>query len=216
MGELLAEVIPLAIGAAISPMVFLGAIAVMTGPEPLRHGCAYAIGVAIPLLVVTVLAVTLGHAFSLPDASNSVKGWIDIGFGAVLVLLGVRAVRRPPKAAKPRDRPQRGGLGRLVAMGAGLMTSNVTTFALYIPAMKLIQESGVSTTDEVAAIAIVLAITMALVLVPLAIVAIAPKASERVLTRAGDWLGSHRRTIAIALCFGFGAYLIIHGLARAL
>ena len=101
-------------------------------------------------------------------------------------------------------------------MGAGLMTSNVTTFALYLPAMKLIQESGVSTTDEVTAIAIVLAITMALVLVPLAIVAIAPKASGRVLTRAGAWLGSHRRTLALALCFGFGAYLVVHGLARAL
>ena len=111
MGELLAQVIPLALGAAVSPMVFFGAIAVMTGPEPLRHGGAYALGAAMPLLVVTVLAVTLGHAFSLPDASDSVKGWIDIGFGAVLVLLGARAVRRPPKAAEPRDRPERGGLG---------------------------------------------------------------------------------------------------------
>ena len=99
-------------------------------------------------------------------------------------------------------------------MGAGLMTSNVTTFALYIPALKLIEESGVDVADEVVALAIVLVITMALVLIPLAIVAIAPGTSERVLTRAGDWLAAHRRSLSIVICFGLGAYLLIKGFGK--
>ncbi len=206
--------IPLALGAAVSPLVFLGGIAVMTGPNPIKHGCAYAAGVAIPLLAVTAVAVILGHAFSLPEASDTVKGCIDLGFGAVLVLLGVRALSRPPAPAKPQKRPQGQGLGRFVAMGSGLMASNVTTFALYIPALKLIEESGVNRADEVLAVAVVLAITMALVLIPLAVVAIAPTTSERVLTRTGDWLTAHRRTITVVLCFGFGAYLLIKGFSR--
>lgn len=209
--------IPLALGAAISPVVFFGAIAVLTGPGPFRHGCAYAVGVAIPLLAVTVAAIILGRAFSLPDASDAVKGWLDLGFGAVLLVLGGRVLRRPPGPARPEAQPAGDrSLGRHVAMGAGLMSSNVTTFALYVPALKLIEESGVGVADEVAALAIVLAITMALVLVPLAIVAIAPGASGRVLTRAGDWLGAHRRRLSIASCLGLGAYLLVHGLARLL
>lgn len=208
--------IPLALGAAVSPLVFVGGIAVMTGPGPLRHGGAYALGVAIPLLAVTAVALILGHAFSLPEASDAVKGWIDVGFGLTLVLLGVRTLSRPTAPAKPQKRPEGQGLGRFVAMGAGLMASNVTTFVLYIPALKLIQESGVDAAEEAATIALVLAITMALVLVPLAVVAIAPQASGRVLTRAGDWLTAHNRRIGIVLCFGFGAYLLVHGLARVL
>jgi threonine/homoserine/homoserine lactone efflux protein len=207
-------VIPLALGAAVSPLVFLGAIAVMTGPRPLRHGIAYAIGVALPLLAVTVVALLLGRAFSLPEASGSVKAWIDLALGAVLLALGVRALRRPTAPAKPRQRAEGEGIGRLVAMGSGLMISNVTTFALYIPALKLVEQSGSSDVDEGAAIAVLLAITMLPVLVPLAVVAVAPSASERLLTRAGDWLAAHRRTLAVALCFGFGAYLVIKGLAR--
>lgn len=208
--------IPLALGAAISPLVLLGAIAVMTGPAPRRHGLAYAVGVAIPLLAVTALAMILGRAFELPQASDAVKGAIDIALASVLFVLGVRAWRRPPAPAKPRERPAGGGFGRVVAMGAGLMTSNVTTFALYVPALKLIEESGVGVPDEVAAIAIVLAITMAPVLVPLAIVTVAPGASERLLTSAGDWFARHRRRLAIGLCFGFGVYLLVHGIARVL
>jgi threonine/homoserine/homoserine lactone efflux protein len=207
-------VIPLALGAAVSPLVFAGAIAVMTGPSPLARGGAYAIGVAIPLLVVTVVAMILGRAFSFPDASESVKGWLDVGFGLVLVLLGVRALTQKPAPQRAQHRPVGQGSGRYVAMGAGLMTSNVTTFALYVPALKLIEESGVDVAEEIAAIAIVLAITMALVLVPLAVVAIAPNASERVLTRAGDWLAAHRRTLSVVICLGLGAYLLIKGIER--
>jgi threonine/homoserine/homoserine lactone efflux protein len=207
-------VIPLALGAAISPLVFVGGIAVMTGPGPLRHGGAYALGVAIPLLAVTAVALILGHAFSLPEASDAVKGWIDVGFGLTLVLLGVRTLSRPRAPAKPQKRPEGQGLGRFVAMGAGLMASNVTTFVLYVPALKLIEQSGVDDADEALAIAIVLAITMALVLVPLAVVAIAPTTSERALIHTGDWLTAHRRTIAVVLCFGFGAYLLLKGVGR--
>jgi Sap, sulfolipid-1-addressing protein len=90
----------------------------------------------------------------------------------------------------------------------------VTTFALYVPALKLIEEAGVDVADEVAAVALVLVLTMALVLIPLAVVAIAPRASERLLTRTGDWLADHRRMITLELCFGFGAYLLIKGFAR--
>jgi hypothetical protein len=205
-------VIPLALGAAISPLVFVGGIAVMTGPGPLRHGCAFAIGAALPLLALTVIAVALGHALSLPEASDSVKGWIDIGLGLVLGLLGLRGLTRRSKPPQPKQRPEGRGLGRLVAMGAGLMVTNVTTLALYIPAMKLIEASGVSVPEEAAAIAIVLVISLALVLIPLSVVALAPKESERLLTRAGDWLGAHHRTIAIALCFGFGALLLAKGI----
>lgn len=206
--------IPLALGAAISPLVFVGAIAVMTGPRPLRHGCAYAIGVAVPLLVVTVVAMILGRAFSLPEASDAVKGWLDVGFGVVLLALGTRALTRPPAPPHAQRRPEGQGIGRYVAMGAGLMTSNVTTFALYIPALKLIEESGVDVAEEVVALAIVLVITMALVLVPLAVVATAPDVSERALTRAGNWLTKHRRALSVVICFGLGAYLLVKGFGR--
>lgn len=206
--------IPLGLGAAVSPLVLVGAVAVMTGPSPLRHGCAFAAGVAVPLIAVTVVCLALGNAVSLPEASDQTKGWIDAGLGAVLVALGLLTLSRPAKPPKQQTRPAGESTWRFVPMGAALMTTNVTTFALYIPAMKLIAESSVSDVEEAIAIAVVLGVTMTLVLVPLAIVAAAPQTSARLLGRAGDWLGSHHRAVTMALCFGFGAYLVVHGIVR--
>ena len=96
------------------------------------------------------------------------------------------------------------------------MLTNVTTIALYLPAMKLISESSVATADKAVVVAIVFAITLAFVLVPLAVVAIAPNAAGRMLSATGAWLGTHRRTLTLVICFGLGAYLVVHGLARVL
>jgi uncharacterized membrane protein YedE/YeeE len=147
-----------------------------------------ALGVAVPLVAVTALALALGNALSLPAASASAKGWIDVAFGVVLVGLGVRAATRPGTPTEARPRPEGGSLARYLAMGSGLMVSNVTTLALYIPAMKLISESTVSDTAKAGAVAIALVVTLSLALAPLAIV----------------------------ICFGLGSYLIVHGLARVL
>jgi threonine/homoserine/homoserine lactone efflux protein len=206
-------VIPLALGAAVSPLVLVGAVAVMTGPGPLRHGCEFAAGVAIPLIVVTAACLLLGNAVSLPDASDATKGWIDVGLAAILFALGLLTLARPAKPAKQRTRPAGESGRRFVAMGAALMTTNVTTFALYIPAMKLIAQSSVSDVEQAIAISVVLAVTMTLVLVPLAVVAAAPKASASLLGRAGDWLASHHRAVTVGLCSCFGALLLIKGLA---
>ena len=216
MGELLAQVIPLALGAAVSPLLFFGAIAVMTGPRPLRRGGAYAFGAALPLLAVTALALALGSALSLPEASDAVKGWSDIAFGVLLIALGVRAARRhpEPRPKSPDANAPGGSLTRTVATGAGLMASNVTSFALYLPAMKLIGESTIDAAEKAVAVAVTIAIALGLVLVPLAIVAVAPRASGRVLAAAGAWLQAHRRRLALIICFGLGAYLVVHGLAR--
>lgn len=112
--------IPLALGAAVSPLVFLGGIAVMTGPSPLRRGIAFALGVLMPLVGLAVLCLLLGRALSLPEASDATKGWIDIVLGAILVLLGVITVSRPAKPRKPRARSEGQGSRRLIATGAGL------------------------------------------------------------------------------------------------
>ena len=208
--------IPLALGAAVSPVVFFGAIAAMTGSRPVARGAAYAFGAALPLLALTAAALILGRALSLPEASNSVKGAIDIAFGVLLVGLGVRALLRARNRPSASRALPEGPPSRLIGVGAGLMTTNVTTIALYLPAMKLISESSASDTVKAVAVLLVFVITLALVLVPLAIVAIAPGAAERLLAATGAWLGTHRRSLTLVICFGLGAYLLAHGLARVL
>jgi hypothetical protein len=50
------------------------------------------------LLAVAVIALILGRAFSLPDASDQVKGWTDIGIAVALVALALWLWLRPARA----------------------------------------------------------------------------------------------------------------------
>ena len=199
-----------------SPVLLLGAIAAMTGERPLARGAAFALGAALPLAALTAIALLLGRALSLPEASDPVKGAIDIGFGALLVVLGARALRPSPKPAEPKHRAE-GSPGRYVGLGAGLI-AHQRDHHRPLPAgdeadqrelgrdRRQGRRRGGSSSQ----------CTLAFVLVPLAVVAIAPNAAGRMLSATGAWLGTHRRTLTLVICFGLGAYLVVHGLARVL
>ncbi len=91
------------------------------------------------------------------------------------------------------------------------MSSNVTTFAFYIPAMRFVALADVSHADQVAAALLVLLITLSAVLFPLLLTALAPRGSGRVLDAIGAWLSGHSRRNQIVLGFGLGAWLIVRG-----
>jgi Sap-like sulfolipid-1-addressing protein len=140
MSSLLREVIPLALAAAISPVIFLLQLNTLTGDRPSARGAALTAGAAIVLIVVSTIGVLVGDTgFSTND---TLKAAINIGFGALLVAVGLRALLRPPKPKAPRTDAKPPSIGGSFLAGAGGMASNLTTFALYTPALALIAGSG--------------------------------------------------------------------------
>jgi hypothetical protein len=208
VGALLAQTIPLALAAAISPVLFLLQLTTLTGPRPVARGTALALGSALPLALVSAAAVFAGSSSALPKDST-IKAALDLGLGAVLLALGLRSVLRMPAAPKPK--PARDpSLRRAFLLGVAGMATNVSTFALYIPALKLIAASHVGDVGKGLAGLVVFVVTLAFVLVPLALTVLAP-GSERVLGAIGGWMSAHRRAIQVVLTLGFGIWLAAKG-----
>ncbi len=180
----------------------------LTGPRRLARGAALAAGAALPLTILAFLAVGLGVSISL-HASPKVKPIVDIAFGLALAGLGVRALRSQPKPKPAQE--QSTSVGRAFVVGCLAMATNVTTIALFIPAMKLIAVAGVDDADKAVAGAAVFAITLAVLLLPLAATVFAPQASGKALDGLGSWMQAHQRAINVALSFGFGLYLLVKG-----
>jgi threonine/homoserine/homoserine lactone efflux protein len=206
-------VIPLALAAAISPVIFLLQLTTLTGPRPLARGAALTAGAAVVLIVLSSLGVALGGtSFSSDD---TLKGVLNIVLGSLLVAVGLRALLRPPKPSEPADRDDAKptSVGRSFLAGAAGMGSNVTSFALYIPALALIAGSELGPGQRGLAALIILLITLMVAWMPLLLAAAVPGASTRVLPAIGGWMTRNNRWIQVVLGFGFGIWLIAKGVA---
>lgn len=211
MSSLLAQVVPLAFAAAISPVIFLLQLNTLTGPRPIARGSALTAGAAVVLIVGSTLGVALGGTgFS---ERETLQAAINIAFGVLLIAVGLRALLRPPtpRPSDPEAKPT--SIGRSFLAGAGGMASNVTTFALYIPALALIAGSTLPLGQRGLAGLIILSITLMVAWVPLLIAAIVPGATNRLLPALGRWMTDNNRWIQVVLGLGFGIWLLLKGVS---
>jgi cytochrome c biogenesis protein CcdA len=209
MSSLLEEIVPLALAAAISPVVFLLQLNTLTGPRPIARGTALTAGAALVLIIGSTLGVVLGGTgFS---TRNTLQAAINIAFGFLLILVGLRALLRPPKPKPSDSEAKPTSVGRSFLAGAGGMASNVTTFALYIPALALIAGSELPLGQRGLAALIILLITLMVAWVPLVLAVAVPGASTRLLPAVGRWMTANNRWIQVVLGLGFGIWLLVKG-----
>lgn len=207
MGELLGIVVPLAAGAAISPTTLALQLFVLSRKTaPLARAWAVAAGYA--LVLVAEMAIAFAFAASAPGGETArPEAWLKLACAVGLAALGVVALRRPPKPRRPRPDDGRPMLGRYLAIGIALMATNVTTVALYLPAMHHVGVSDVGPPGKALAAAIVLAITLIPAVTPPLAVALAGDRARASLDRLSDFCSRHSKAINVGVCFGFAIFL---------
>jgi threonine/homoserine/homoserine lactone efflux protein len=220
--ELLRQVVPLALAAAVSPTVLAVAVLTLTASRrPVARGVLFTIGVFVVVGVLTVLGLTvMAHVTHHPSATRrAVSDGVDVVFGLVLLALAARSAfrRRSDHTDEPVDAPNddhtvRTGLGAAFVTGLVMMATNVTSIVLYLPAMKEITKSQVSESDK----AIVTVLAMLLVSLPawlpVLLRVVAPGPSQRALTSLNTTIQRHQHTIVLTVEVVFGAYLLAKGL----
>jgi len=211
MSTLIIQTVPLALAAAISPVLFLLQLNTVTGSRPIARGSALTAGAALVLIAVSTVAVALG--VTALSGNASLQAAVKIGFGALLLALGLRALLHPKqqKADAGAD-PKPTSVGRSFLAGSAGMASNITTFALYIPALALIADSELPLGQVGLAALMILVITLTVAWVPLAIAVAVPGASSSWLPRFGAWMTRNDRWIQVTLGVGFGLLLIVKGI----
>jgi cytochrome c biogenesis protein CcdA len=211
MSSLLAQVIPLALGAAISPVIFLLQLTTLTGPRPLSRGAALTAGAGVTLVAVSTIGVLVGGTgFSTRD---TLQALVNVAFGVLLVAVGARALLRRPKPREQKAAGRAPSVRGSFFTGVGGMASNVTTFALYIPALALIAGTGLPLRQQGVAALIILTITLMVAWVPLVLAAAVPGASSRLLPWLGAWMKANNRWIQVVLGLGFGVWLLAKGVS---
>lgn len=222
MGELLSKVIPLALGAAVSPTVLIVVLLVLSGRRAIARGTAFVAGVLVVLSGLTVLGLLLSKPAHASAVQTDVTRAIDGLVGTLLLLLAARTVMRmilsrrtgssEPTDTSGTDAQRSTGLVTAFVLGVAMMLSNFSTILLYLPAMHEISTSTVGFRDKVLAVALAFVITSIPATGPLALRLTLPDASARLLDRLRTLATRYQRQIGITIELVFGVYLVVKAL----
>jgi len=205
VSELLAKIVPLAIAAAINPTGILVLVALLATSK--RTGLAYCIGFCATFAGFGAVVLALGLRLQLkPSATTSI---VDLVAALLIAYLGVRALRKEPKPEGEKRRAL-GAAGGLAA-GVGLAASDFSSVIPYLVALKEMMISGLGSADVWTALVVFLAITLAPLIVPVALSYAAPRTADRVLGPLRRVLTKHGQKIIAVVCFVIAAYLAVKG-----
>ncbi len=214
MLELLARSFPLMVAAAANPVVITLIVLVLTAPDrPLARAWSFFAGFASVLIVAGVLFLTVfaNHTETF-GPRGTLYGWIDIGFGALMLGAAVLTfVRRGGEAGASR---LIGRIGPLACFGLGavMMASDTSAIAAYVPLLHEISNAGLARADRVVALAISDLVILAPLGIPILVRTLAPDRATRVLEAIRRFLDRYGAIIAALVFAALGALLMIRGI----
>ena len=219
MGQLLVAVLPLALGAAVSPTLLALQLLVLSGPtHRLARAWSLAIGAGLVLGAFSLLCVTgLQHLRPHHDGHKSATdATVLLASGLLLGALAVRSrIRRPTAgerhSSKIADRLTKASTPWFVGVGAIGMVVNFSTLLLVVPAVHEITHSSAPTTDQFVAFVALYLIVLSPVLVPVVLATVLGSGADRALDATHEWVGRNARTIGTVIEAVFAVYLIVKG-----
>jgi Sap, sulfolipid-1-addressing protein len=222
MAALVLSVLPLAIGAAISPTLLALQLLVLTGAtQPIARAWALVAGSALVLALFSILGLTvLDHLHPAEPNHHSVRGAVIMFTAAgLLVSLAVRSLLHRPMPAEEHGSRTAERLATaptywFVGAGAIGMVVNFSTLVLFVPALHEITRSSVGLVGRALAFVLLFVIVLLPVLVPVVLVSVLGERAQPALEAVHGFVARHARHIGIALELVFAFYLVARGVGE--
>lgn len=215
---LLLQVLPLALGAAVSPTVLTVQILLMSDGSA---GMARAWGLATGRTAALVMISLGGYSLlgRLPDVNSGLSS-LEEGIIALIGALALSLVSlknwRSPHAVGHHNRVEE-RLSHipavlLVAVGIAWQFVSVSTLALFLPALHLITSSAAADAMKALALIELVVITSATWLGPPVYVALKGEEATARLKVVHDWVAARSHRISLGVTVMFAAVLAVWGI----
>ncbi|WP_349425576.1 GAP family protein [Microbacterium sp. LWS13-1.2] len=219
MGAVIGDILTLALGVAISPIPIIAAILMLLSPKARVTGTGFllgwVLGIVVAVTVFTLLSSVLPEGDE--DASQPIKGVIQLVLGVLLLLLALRQWRGRPKAgAEPALPKWMQAIDTITfpkALGLGFLLSAVNPKNLLLAASAgvTIGAAGLDAGSIVVVIAVFTVIAASTVLVPVVGYLIAAEKLRGPLDALRGWLAKENAVIMAVLLLVIGVAIIGKG-----
>ena len=221
VGSVIGEILPLAVGIAISPIPIIAVILMLLSPRAKGTSVGFMIGWLLGIIIAIIVFTLLSSV--LPQHSvggSSVAGVIKIVFGVLLLFLALRQWRARPAEGEPASLPK--WMSAIDSMTAGkafglaflLAAVNPKNLLLAASAGLIIGGAGLGGGQGLALVIIVFVLLAACtVVIPLIGYLIASARLAGPLDRLRGWLVENNATIMSVLLLVIGVAVIGKGLS---
>jgi len=216
-GQTIGEVLPSAIGVALSPIPIVAVILMLFSPRAKTNGPAFLAGWLAGLTVVGAIVLALAAAGNLTadesgetDSSSTLK----LALGLLLLLLAVKNWRdRPREGDEPAVPRWMSGIDSFAAprsFGLAFLLSavNPKNLLLTIAAAISIAQAGLSTGEEIVVLIVFIVLASIVVLLPVLTYLLVPDRAAEWLESLKLWLVASNNAVLAVIFLIFGVKLI--------
>ncbi|HEY4397926.1 MAG TPA: GAP family protein [Acidimicrobiia bacterium] len=220
MGRAISEVLPFAIGVAISPATIIAVILVLFSARARVNGPVFALGWVVGVAVVSVVVYLVADAGDVRSGGSASDGsyWAKLVAGVLLVLLAFRHLRRHPAPGETPAQPKwMAAIDTLTPVKAAglavlLAAANPKNLALSLAAGASLAQAGASGGEAAVGLAVFVVIASVSVVVPVVLSLTAGERAAHVLDGWRAWLSAHNAAMMAVLFLVFGVVLFSQGL----
>ena len=220
MGAVIGDILPLAVGIAISPIPIIAAILMLLSPKARSTSVGFlggwVLGIAVAATVFTLLSSVLPEAGE--DAAKPVTAVIQLVLGAGLLVLALRQWRsRPAPPEEPALPTWMAGIdtmtaGRALGLGFLLAAVNPKNLLLGAAAGVAVGSAGLDAGAVVVVLVVFTVIAAASVALPVVAYLVASDRMAAPLERLRAWLVHNNATVMAVLLLVIGVVLIGKGI----
>jgi hypothetical protein len=216
MGQVLAQLIPLALAAALSTVPITATIFVLLSKRRVAIALPFLVGWVVGTAAGLTLATLAAHALpSRPRQLSSVIGTLEVVLGIALVVLGLVGLVRHQRADSSK-RPSWvegiGSFGALPALGIGLaLNLRPKALLLFTAASLAITGGRLNNSEILVAIAVYTVVATSTVTAPTLATVFFPRRMEPRLVAARDWITAHGSAVTGVVLVLVGIVVLVIG-----
>lgn len=217
----LGDLLPLAVGIAISPIPIIACILMLFSVKARVNGPAFLVGWVVGIAVVTTVIVILTDTTNANDETGNGPSIGDVillllGLGAIA--LGIKQWRNRPKPGEEAAMPQWMAAidgfapGKAFVFGIVLSALNPKNLGLAIAAGVVIDGAVAAGGNEAAMIILFVVLASLSIAVPTIYMFVGGEAARRTLDGWKSWLAANNAAVMAVLFIVIGANLVGSGL----
>lgn len=220
MGQAIGDLLPSAVGVALSPVPIIAVILMLGTPKARSNGPAFALGWIAGLVAVSVVVLLLASGSDDPDSGSSTAvDVVKLVLGALFALMALKQWQGRPKPGEEPTMPKWMSTvdgftpGKSLTLGAALSGANPKNLALTLAAAASIAQAGLSGGQSAIAVAVFVVIGSLTVAGPVLFYVVSTDRAAGPLASIKEFMSAHNAVIMMVVLIVLGAKMLGDGIA---